>query len=52
MKDNPETTINGQWFVPAKYPQGVIVCPLCHLPETAGEYKSECKCWDEVEDGD
>ena len=36
------------WFQypSAGYPAGVIVCPLCGLPETEGKYSEECDCWD------
>ena len=36
----------GHWFRLPEYPAGVIWCPLCHLPETTGEYPEECHCWD------
>ena len=28
------------------YPPGIVVCPLCGLPETEGQYFEECDCWD------
>jgi hypothetical protein len=48
VRSNPRNQGSGQWFIPAKYPDGVVICPLCRLPETTGEYRRECKCWPET----
>lgn len=47
LLSNPPRDEDGQWFKPATYPGDVIVCPLCHLPETTSVYRVECDCWDE-----
>jgi hypothetical protein len=46
LKKNREEITVGPWFKPAKYPKGIIKCPLCDLPETIKEYKNECHCWE------
>lgn len=47
LKPNPKGQQTEYWVKPPKYPRGTIVCPICHLPETTGEYVEECHCWDE-----
>lgn len=32
------------WFMSKKRKRGVVVCPLCGLPEN-GNYKRLCNCW-------
>ena len=46
---NPKESVSkcGHWWKPAQYPEGTIVCPVCWLPETTGEYRKECHCWDD-----
>lgn len=46
---NPRADVKVRWFKPATYLDGVIVCPLCHLPETTSVYRVECHCWDDRE---
>lgn len=40
----------GNWWKPARYPEGTLVCPLCHCPETKGKYREECHCWDDQQE--
>lgn len=47
LKTNPQGDEYTNWFTLAEYPKGVIICPLCRLPESTGVYQNECKCWDE-----
>ena len=52
LKNNKRGDFRGEeWFKLAEYPKGVIVCPLCNLPESTGLYKKECHCWDDRIDG-
>ena len=37
--------MNKHWFKLKTYP-GAACCPLCRLPETEGQFSSECHCWD------
>ena len=46
VEKNPLERSSGRWFQLAQYPEGVIVCPFCHLPETDRVYERECQCWD------
>jgi len=48
LRANPrqKDCARGDWYKPATYPNDVMVCPLCSLPETTNVYKRECRCWD------
>lgn len=54
LRQNPKESISkdGYWWKPPEYPEDTIICPLCWLPETTGEYKNECHCWDAQRVGD
>jgi hypothetical protein len=51
LKPNPRDDFQVDWFKLATYPEEVIACPLCGLPETTGVYREECHCWDDRIDG-